>query len=281
MKLFYVIAYLLLVSSLLLGSLPAARASSEVLIFSIPTYGSTSIGLESSYISNTSSPAAAGQNFPMPAEYEGYRLTKCTWRLGRQGTPNGTLVAMFFQTNGTYNINARPLGYVPLAESDPIEMNTIGGSDYLINFSFPSKPAMTDDYYWILIAIKSNTTLLKASEGQYIAVYQRPNEVMIGDKCYNQASRWYVYDGNLIVYVYGEKYTPSISNTGTWIGVSLPYIYAAIGLWSLAMIIGVGVVLMQWQTLKAIDLVAVILLGIGILICLFISLAVMSGFLKL
>lgn len=192
-----------LVSSFLLGSLPAARATSDILIFSIPSAGSTSIGLESSYISNTSSPAAAGQNFPMPAEYKGYSLTKCTWRLARQGTPNGTIVAMFFQTNGTYDINARPLGYVPLAESDPIEMDTMGGSDYLINFTFPSKPLMTDDYYWILIAIKSNTTRLKASEGQYIAVYERPSEVMIGDKCYNQASRWYVYDGNLIVYVYG------------------------------------------------------------------------------
>lgn len=131
------------------------------------------------------------------------------------GTPNGTVVAMFFRTNGTYDVNARPLGYVPLAESDPIEMSVIGGSDNLINFTFPSKPVMTDDYYWILIAIKSNTTLLKASLGQYIAVYERVSEVMIGDKCYNQDSRWYVYDGNIIVYVYGTAPSGNFETTIT------------------------------------------------------------------
>jgi hypothetical protein len=79
-----------------------------------------------------------------------------------------------------------------------------------------------------------------------------------------------------------EEHLPVVpTNSNRWLGIALPHVYAAIGLWSLAMIIGVGVVLMQWQTLKAIDLVAVILLGIGILICLFISLAVMSGFLRL
>jgi len=64
--------------------------------------------------------------------------------------------------------------------------------------------------------------------------------------------------------------------------IAAPHIYAAITIWSLAMIIGVAVALSRsFDNFNAADLIAIIFLGIGILIVLFISLAVLSGFLNL
>lgn len=70
------------------------------------------------------------------------------------------------------------------------------------------------------------------------------------------------------------------TNSNKWIGIAAPHVYAAITIWSIAMIVGIGLVFVRGQNdLSALPMV--ILLGIGILICLFISLAVMSGFLRL
>jgi hypothetical protein len=81
--------------------------------------------------------------------------------------------------------------------------------------------------------------------------------------------------------VWGSEELPPpvpVTNTQRWIGIAAPHIYAAIIVWSLAMIIGVGAVLAKGD-IK--DLPFVILMGIALLICLFITLVVMSPFLKL
>ena len=83
-----------------------------------------------------------------------------------------------------------------------------------------------------------------------------------------------------ILLIWTANYNPVIpapSNTGAWIGITLPYVYGAITLWSIAMIIGVAAVLMKGSVQ---DLPIVLMIGLGILICLFISLAIMSGFLR-
>jgi hypothetical protein len=66
------------------------------------------------------------------------------------------------------------------------------------------------------------------------------------------------------------------SESSRWIHIASPHIFAAIALWSLALMIGVGVVLAKGQDLS--DLPFIIMIGIGIFICLFIALAVLSGF---
>lgn len=77
----------------------------------------------------------------------------------------------------------------------------------------------------------------------------------------------------------GDEPLPQ-TNSNRWLGIAAPHVYAAITIWSIAMIVGIGLVFMRGQNdLSALPIV--ILLGIGILICLFISLAVMSGFLRL
>lgn len=68
---------------------------------------------------------------------------------------------------------------------------------------------------------------------------------------------------------------PSPSNTQTWIGISLPHVYAAITVWSIALIVGVGAAFMTGDVK---DLPYVILIGLGILIVLFVSLTILSAF---
>jgi hypothetical protein len=72
--------------------------------------------------------------------------------------------------------------------------------------------------------------------------------------------------------------TASPSNSYRWISLSFPYVYGAITIWSIAMIIGVGAVFMKGSVQ---DLPYVILLGLGLLIVLFVSLAVLSSFAKI
>lgn len=64
-----------------------------------------------------------------------------------------------------------------------------------------------------------------------------------------------------------------------WFSGTKPIIYGAITLWSIAMIIGIGIVFMKSGDLSALPFVIVI--GLGILICLLISLTVLSSFLRL
>lgn len=68
------------------------------------------------------------------------------------------------------------------------------------------------------------------------------------------------------------------TNNSRWIGIASPHIFAAVTVWSLAMIIGIGAVLAKGDIT---DLPFVILIGIALLICLFITLPVMSPFLRL
>ena len=68
---------------------------------------------------------------------------------------------------------------------------------------------------------------------------------------------------------------PSPSNTQTWLGVSLPHVYAAITVWSIALIVGVGAAFMTGDVK---DLPYVILIGLGILVVLFVSLTILSAF---
>ena len=90
-------------------------------------------------------------------------------------------------------------------------------------------------------------------------------------------------DSGEILLVWTANYVPPApsapSNTSRWIGIAAPHVYAAITLWSLAMIIGVGAALARGMNVA--DLPFIILIGLGILICLFVSLAIMSGFMQL
>lgn len=80
---------------------------------------------------------------------------------------------------------------------------------------------------------------------------------------------WFSYLDDL------EPDIPSTSTTQTWIGISLPHVYAAITVWSLALIVGVGAAFMTGDVK---DLPYVILIGLGILVVLFVSLTILSAF---
>jgi hypothetical protein len=90
------------------------------------------------------------------------------------------------------------------------------------------------------------------------------------------------YGGKILMTWTGEGLAPiplPPTNTGRWIGIAAPHVYAAITIWSLAMIIGVGAALSKGVDVA--DLPYLVLMGLGILICLFVALAIMSGFLNL
>ena len=82
-------------------------------------------------------------------------------------------------------------------------------------------------------------------------------------------------DGTIYGATWVDLGSPAPSNTQTWIGISLPHVYAAITVWSLALIVGVGAAFMTGDVK---DLPYVILIGLGILVVLFVSLTILSAF---
>lgn len=195
---------LLLLTVILLLSFFSQRfqaQAAEQLIFSIPSSGGGVYAAIEYIYPNTAATGsgAAGQNFPMSGEY---RLTTCTFLLRKSGNPQGHVAAYLFRQNGTYNINARPLGYEPLAESNLVDMNEIGGEPTFINFTFATQPLLNEPYYWLVMVPHDNSTFY--GEGQAINVCETLPETMIGDICYHRKI-WLVYDSNWTLYVYGEN----------------------------------------------------------------------------
>lgn len=86
------------------------------------------------------------------------------------------------------------------------------------------------------------------------------------------------YGGKILMSWTGEGLDPIAlpsTVTQTWIGISLPHVYAAITVWSIALIVGVGAAFMTGDVK---DLPYVILIGLGILVVLFVSLTILSAF---
>jgi len=72
---------------------------------------------------------------------------------------------------------------------------------------------------------------------------------------------------------------PAPSNSARWLANVFPYIFAAITIWSLALVIGIAIVFLRPFNLG--DLPFVLLMWVGILIVLVIAFAVLSGFTQL
>lgn len=250
--------------------LPIVNASPEVTILSIPEVGSTTVALEGCYESTkiAVSPSAAGQNFPLTRSYY---LTRMSFKLSRQGAPQGTLTARIFRQNGTYDVNAKPLGTAGEAESTNAvnfnDITNVGGAQYTFYFN---NYLMTEQYYWAVVLVKTNTTVF--DDSNLIWVW-RTAQVIIGDICYYQNityPRWMVYDGQFPVRIYGRTSLGGMTDFGNTFSKFLPLFGFGLALAMTVAFFTVTPVNSEQETVLVIVMallsVMVILLGINALV---------------
>lgn len=271
MKLCYLLAAGLILSSLVMAFLPEPQvfAASEQLIDSYWSDAPNSWnGLWAIHPSLTTARSGHGQCFYSPASYTLSRATFQIW-LNYTGTPKPVLRAALYKmnTSRTYGYNGNPeFPFTALVYSP--SLNITGESSRKINFTF-SGYVMTAGYYCITV---EGVDGIDASN--HIGLGMSSNGVHAGNRISYDSDWWYAYPTyDCHFYVYGVPYTPS--DTQVWIGIAAPHVYAAVTIWSLAMIVGVGAAFMTGDVK---DLPYVILIGLGILVVLFVSLTILSAF---
>jgi len=82
-------------------------------------------------------PSAQGQSFKFTTGADKYYLKKCTFYLGEQGSPSGTMKAYLYAHTGTFGSGGMPTGS-PLAESNAWAIYFRFGLSKTVTFTFAS-----------------------------------------------------------------------------------------------------------------------------------------------
>lgn len=219
---------------------------------------------------------AVSQSFTTPNGTT-YTLSSCKFYLKRLQNPVGNLKAILYASTGDVG-DEKPTGS-SLALSDSVNMSIISADNFeLVEFTFSEAEQYEmaqDIIYCITVQVNDATTI-----GDTDAVYCGEDwyATHAGGMAYHENGAWASYGsegdgaGDCLFYVYGEVVTEAV-------GIAAPYIYAAISLMSLSLIIGVGAALISsFEAQDMISLISVIIIGIGIMIVLFIVLPVLNAF---
>jgi len=144
--------------------------------------------------------SAVGQSFQTGAT--AYYLTKAVFYLRKTSSPDGKLVARLYEVSGIHGSTAIPTGS-PLAESDEVEMSSIGTSIALVDFTFSGsqKYLMETNHTYCIVVI------MKSANPEYIWVGV-DNSAPVehdGNHCDYDYEAWnYLMLYDTIFYVYGE-----------------------------------------------------------------------------
>jgi hypothetical protein len=100
----------------------------------LDSYAITNESLEG-FFSNSLGKKALGQSFTVQEADDGKILDYCEFALYKTGSPTGNIVARLYTHTGTFGETGIPNGNV-LAESDPVDITSLGTSSQRITFTF-------------------------------------------------------------------------------------------------------------------------------------------------
>jgi len=272
---------------------PPSESPTEVLIDSFKDTPNIWLGFWTEYfapLSGSANYAMQGQSF---AVSNNYYISRVNFTLTDNiGSPEATLKVALFSWNVTdgrvfgYNsIPNKPFGKgEELANSDGISV-LLAAQTVELSFEFTGEnryELIAGTAYGIGVYVDVNVTF---GGSNYFGVSGNS-----GLKAVHEGNRFTQYnatygasptsDAHFAVYGFTEEsyegyWAPT--NTNVWVtGVFAPYVYMAISIWSLALIVGVGAVLYTQQT----DAMPIaIIYGIAITIVLLIALMILAPFL--
>lgn len=281
MKLCHLLVAGLVLSFLLVTALSVVYADSNVLIASYTNGSDTNTDwLDRLHPSSDTGGSAVSESFQSSSSL--LRITKASFQLCKQGSPSGMAHAKLYEMGSDDSPNGSAL-----ATSDDFDVSVITVSYvwYNLTFSGLQKYTMQLSHSYCIVFEDPTSGSMNFMNFIYLrGNYSSGGYSGVGKGFHDNA--WYLAQpisgggSDFLFMVYGEVPTvPSPSNTQAWIGIAAPHVYAAITIWSLAMIIGVGAALSKGFNVA--DLPYLVLMGLAILICLFVALAIMSGFVNL
>lgn len=142
----------------------------------------------------------AGQSFTGLAAV----LTSAKFYIYKVGTPTGSLYARIFGHTGTYGVNGIPTNSI-FAQSDPIDVATLGTSPSLVEFTFSGASRVTltnGTHYFIVI---SSLSAGDASNGTAVGVDSSSPSASGNGVLYRPSGGGWIADNTIdyVFYVYG------------------------------------------------------------------------------